>query len=80
MGKRSNLLRNFFGGLVALGGASLVSWQAVLIYYLIIGRVEVGEEHPPFIVIAVLLVIGAILMAAGYKLTNPSVKEPIDER
>ncbi|WP_372743267.1 hypothetical protein [Neptunomonas sp.] len=72
MSKSSNRIRDFFGGLIALSGASLVAWQAVLVYYLIIGRVEVGEEHPPFTVIAIMILIGAFLVGAGYKISRPS--------
>ena len=74
MNKFSKWLRNFFGGLLALIGASLVSWQAVLLYYLIIGRIQVGEEHPPFVVIAIVLIIGIFLIFSGYtfsKSTKP---------
>ena len=51
----------------------------MLVYYLIVGRVEVGEEHPPFVVITVLIVVGILLIAAGYKLTNPSTAKSVDE-
>lgn len=79
MSNSSNRIRDLFGGLVALSGASLVCWQAMLVYYLIVGRVEVGEEHPPFVVITVLIVVGILLIAAGYKLTNPSTAKSVDE-
>ena len=71
--KLSNWLRSFFGGLIALSGASLVAWQAVLIYYLITGRVKAGEEHPPLALIVVILIIGALLLGAGYIISKPHV-------
>ena len=73
MSRFSNRLRGFFGGLIALSGASLVGWQAVLIYYLIIGRVKAGEEHPPLAVALVILVIGVFLLVAGYIFSKPRV-------
>lgn len=79
MSKSTQRLRDICGGLIALGGASLVCWQAVLIYYMIVGRIKVDEEHPPLIVIAAFIVIGVLLIAAGYRLTNPSVQKPANE-
>jgi len=76
MNKFSKWLRDFLGGLLALIGASLVSWQAVLLYYLIIGRIQVGEEHPPFVVIAILFIIGIFLIFAGYTFSKPSLPKP----
>ena len=72
MSKSSKWLRDFVGGFLALAGAGLVSWQAVLAYYLIIGRVQVGEEHPTFVVIAILFIIGIFLIFAGYTFSKPS--------
>lgn len=79
MAKTGKRLRDFFAGLLALGGACLISWQAVLVYYLITGRVEVGEEHPPFAVIAALMAIGVFLVFAGYKFANPAAPKASDE-
>ena len=73
MGNISNWLRDLVGGALGLAGASLVGWQVVLAYYLIIGRVQVGEEHPPFVVIAVFFIVGILLIAAGYKISKPSI-------
>ena len=73
MNKLSNWLRGFFGGLIALCGASLVGWQAVLIYYLLTGRVKAGEEHPPLAVVVAILVIGALLLGAGYIISKSRV-------
>ncbi len=66
MSNLSNWTRGFLGGLTALVGASLVGWQAVLVYYLVSGRVKAGEEHPPLPLVLVILVIGIALLAAGY--------------
>lgn len=79
MAKPTKRLRDFFAGLVALAGACLVSWQAMLIYYLVTGRVQVGEEHPPFSVIAVLVAVGIFLVFAGYKLANPAASKAAGE-
>ena len=73
MSKFSNWLRGFLGGLIALSGASLVGWQAVLIYYLITGRVKAGDEHPPLLVVVVILIIGALLLGAGYIISKSHV-------
>ena len=73
MSKISTWFRSFFGGLIALSGASLVGWQAVLIYYLFNGRVKAGEEHPPLILAVVLLIIGVLLLGAGYSISRPHV-------
>ncbi len=70
MSKLSDWLGGFFGALLALFGASLVGWQAVLIYYLFTGRVKAGEEHPPLIMAIVILVIGLLLLAAGYHISR----------
>jgi hypothetical protein len=70
MSKFSKWLRDLVGGFLALAGAGLVSWQAVLAYYLIIGRIQVGEEHPPFIVIAILFIIGIFLFSQGTRFQN----------
>ena len=76
MSKSSKWLRDFVGGFLALAGAGLVSWQAVLAYYLIIGRVQVGEEHPPFVVIGILFITGIFLVFAGYTFSKPSLPKP----
>jgi len=76
MSKASKWLRELVGGLLALIGAGMVTWSAVLIYYLAVGRVEAGPDYPPFAVTAVLLVIGSFLIFAGYKLSNPSAAKP----
>jgi len=73
MSRLSNRIRGFFGGLIALSGASLVGWQVVLIYYLITGRVKAGEEHPPLAFVVVILIIGALLLGAGYIISKPHV-------
>lgn len=70
MSKFSNWFRGFFGGLIALFGASLVGWHAVLIYYLIVGRVEPGEEHLPLGVAVVIIFIGLLLLGAGYVISK----------
>jgi hypothetical protein len=74
MSKTSNLPRSFLGGVIALVGASLIAWQSVLVYYLIIGRVKAGEEHPPLALAAVLVLVGIALTAAGYRISNPRAK------
>jgi len=76
MSKSSKWLRDLVGGFLALAGAGLVSWQAVLAYYLIIGRVQVGEEHPPFVVIGILFIIGIFLIFAGYTFSKASLPKP----
>ena len=76
MSKPSNWLRDLVGSFLALAGAGLVSWQAVLAYYLIIGRVQVGDEHPPFVVIGILFIIGIFLILAGYTFSKPSLLKP----
>ena len=76
MSKSSKWLRDFLGGVLALIGASLVSWQAVLVYYLIIGRIQVGEEHPPFVVIAIVFIIGIFLIFAGYTFSKSTTPKP----
>jgi hypothetical protein len=73
MSRFSNWLRSFFGGLIAISGASLVGWQVVLIYYLITGRVKAGEEHLPLAVVVVILIIGVLLLTAGYIISKPRV-------
>ena len=71
MSKFANWLRGFFGGLIALSGASLIGWQVVLIYYLINGRVKSGEEHLPLGVAVVILFFGLLLLVAGYFISRP---------
>ena len=66
MAKLAHRLRGFFGGLIAVLGACLVGWQAVLIYYLVTGRVESGEEHPPMEFAIVVFLFGLLLLGAGY--------------
>ena len=73
MSKFASWFRGFFGGLIALLGASLIGWQAVLIYYLIIGRVKSGEEHLPLGVAVVILFFGLLLLVAGYIISRPQV-------
>lgn len=75
MSKFANWFRGLFGGLIALFGASLIGWQAVLIYYLIIGRVKPGEEHPPLGVAVVILFIGLFLLGAGYIISKPRTSD-----
>jgi hypothetical protein len=74
--KSSKWLRDLVGGFLTLAGAGLVSWQAVLAYYLIIGRIQVGEEHPSFAVIAIVFIIGIFLIFAGYTFSKPSRPKP----
>lgn len=72
MSRASKWLRELVGGVLALIGAGLLTWSAVLMYYLAVGRVEVGADYPPAGVAAVLLVIGIFVTFAGYKLSNPA--------
>ena len=75
-GRFLSWLRSFLGGLIALTGASLVGWQTVLIYYLVVGRVKAGEEHPPLVTVCILLVIGILLLVAGYVVSRPRASNP----
>lgn len=75
MSKAANWLRGFFGGLIALIGASLIGWQAVLIYYLLTGRVESGEEHLPLGVAVAILVFGFLLLGAGYIISRSRIAD-----
>lgn len=72
MSKASKWLRDLVGGVLALIGAGMVTWSAVLMYYLAVGRVEAGADYPPFGFAAALLVIGVPVIFAGYKLSNPA--------
>lgn len=79
MNKFARWLMNFFGNAVALVGASLAAWHSVTVYYLITGRIEAGEEHPPLGVAAVIVIIGLVLLVAGYALArNSAAKSQID--
>jgi len=79
MNKFARWLMNFIGSAVALAGAALAAWNSVAIYYLITGRIQAGEEHPPLGVAAAILIIGLVLLAAGYTLAkNSASKSQVD--
>ena len=73
MSKPASWIRSFCGGILALLGASITGWQALLIYYLIIGRVEPGEEHMPLGLAVVILLFGLLLMSAGYFISRARI-------
>jgi len=55
-------------GLSAIAGALLVGWNLTAWYYLATGRVRPGFEHPPAAVAVASLVLGLILLFAGWLL------------
>lgn len=62
-------VKELIGGTVALLGAALVSWQSVAIYFLLTGRIQAGEEHPPSGFAAALIIIGILFVAMGHRLS-----------
>lgn len=57
---------HFISSVAVVIGAILVSWESVTIYYLISGRIQAGDEHPPIGLVATLFAIGMVLLAGGY--------------
>jgi len=68
-------IKDFIGGTVALLGATLVSWQSVAIYFLLTGRIQAGEEHPPLGFAAVLIIIGILFVVMGHRLSSSNVSQ-----
>lgn len=64
---------NFTGALAALYGAIVIGANSVALFYLLNGTITAGEENkflevvPETLHVAVTLLIGVILLAAGYK-------------
>ncbi|UCG74075.1 MAG: hypothetical protein JSV45_06785 [Chromatiales bacterium] len=57
---------HFISGVAVVIGAILVSWESVTIYYLISGRIQARDEHPPLGLAATLFAIGMALLVGGY--------------
>jgi len=55
-------------GLSAIAGALLVGWNVTAWYYLATGRVRAGFEQPPATVAVASLVLGLVLLFAGWLL------------
>lgn len=70
------LVLKLVGITTAAVGAFLVSWEGVTMYYLLSGRIEAGEEHPPFPVAAGLFAFGMLLLIAGYRVQRRTIVQP----
>ena len=66
MNKFTQSIIKSIGDTAAVIGAAIVSWQVVAMYYLISGRIQPGDDQPPIVVVAILLVIGMFLLMVGY--------------
>ena len=65
MNRFANGCINFITGVAVVIGAIMVVWESVTMYYLITGRIQAGDEHPPLGAAFMLFAIGMVLLVAG---------------
>jgi hypothetical protein len=65
-----------FGGTVATIGAVFACWGSVTMYFLLTGRIQSGEENPPFLLAAAFFTFGMLLLIAGYWVQRRTLIQP----